>query len=311
MVTVRKTLFGVVAAAVLSLPGVAAAQEYETKVVAKNLKRPTGVAVDLRGQVYFTELPTPGVGGGDGGKNTVNVLNPKNGRIRNLTTGEPEPTNLATNFLGDVYWTCKSAGVILSLEGGRGVAQLVAGGLDKPSGMAAYPFGPALYFTEVPTPGVSGANGGRNKVYAFLEGIDLEFLLDDGDPQPSDVAVDLFGDVYWTCTSAGVIVKLSGGTTEVIARDLDRPYGIATDYMGNLYFTEVPTPGVSGAKGGKNKVSKLKLSTGAITVIDEGDPDPFDVTVEPYGSTVYWTCRSAGVIVETKLKPKPKPKPKR
>lgn len=277
--------------------GSLSAQQYTTKVVARDLERPTGVSVSLAGRVYFTELPTPGVGGGNGGRNTVNVLNPSNGRVRNLTTGEPEPTNLATNFFGDVYWTCKSAGVILSLDGGRGEPKLVANELDKPSGMAAYPLGLVQFFTEVPTPGVSGANGGRNKVYAFLEWIDREFLLDEGDPQPTDVAVDLLGNVYWTCTSAGVIVKLSGGKTEVIARGLNKPNGIATDYLGNLYFTEVPTPGVSGANGGTNKVSKLKLSTGAITVIDEGDPDPIDVTAHPDG-TVYWTCRSAGVIVE-------------
>jgi hypothetical protein len=299
MVTVRMMLFAVAA---LGLSGFAVADDYKTKVVAKNLKRPSGIAVNLHGQVYFTELPTPGVGGGAGGKNTVNVLNPNNGRVRNLTTGEPEPTNLATNVFGDVYWTCKSANVILSLDRGRGDAQLVVGGLDKPSGMAAHPFGLALFFTEVPTPAVNGAYGGRNAVYAFLEGIGREFLLDAGDPQPSDVAVDLFGNVYWTCTSAGVIVKLSGGTAEVIARDLDKPYGIATDYRGNLYFTEVPSPGVNGANGGRNKVSKLKLSTGEIAVIDEGDPDPIDVTVAPFGTTVYWTCRSAGVIVEAKRK---------
>lgn len=302
MVTARAARLMVFAAAAIGLSGVATAQEYRTKVVARDLDRPTGVSVSLRGNVYFTELPTPGVGGGAGGQNTVNVLNPNSGRIRNLTTGEPEPTNLATNFFGDVYWTCKSAGVILSLDRGRGDAQLVTAGLDKPSGMAAYPFGLAVYFTEVPTPAVNGANGGRNAVYAFLEGSGQEFLLDAGDPQPTDVAVDLFGNVYWTCTSAGVIVRLSGGTAEVIARGLDKPYGIATDYLGNLYFTEVPTPGVSGANGGQNKVSKLKLSTGEITVIDEGDPDPIDVTVEPFGTTVYWTCRSAGVIVEAKLR---------
>lgn len=302
MLTVRMVRLTVMAVATFGLSGFTLADDYKTKVVARNLKRPTGISVNLNGQVYFTELPTPGVGGGAGGTNTVNVLNPNNGRIRNLTTGEPEPTNLATNFFGDVYWTCKSAGVILSLERGRGDAKLVTGGLDKPSGIAAYPLGLALFFTEVPTPAVNGANGGRNAVYAFLEGIGQEFLLDAGDPQPSDVAVDLFGNVYWTCTSAGVIVKLSGGTTEVIARDLDKPYGIATDYRGNLYFSEVPTPGVSGANGGRNKVSMLKLGTGSVTVIDEGDPDPIDVTVEPFGTTVYWTCRSAGVIVEAKRK---------
>lgn len=283
--------------------GSASAQEFKTQVVARDLSRPTGISVSLTGRVYFTELPTPGVGGGNGGTNTVNVLNPNNGKVKNLTTGEPEPTNLAVNLFGDVYWTCKSAGVILSLEKGKGEAKLVTSELNKPSGMAAYPLGLALYFTEVPTPGVSGANGGKNAVYAFLEGVNREFLLDEGDPQPSDVAVDLFGNVYWTCTSAGVIVKLSGGTTEVIARDLDKPTGLATDYRGNLYFTEVPTPGVSGANGGTNKVSMLKLSTGAITVIDKGDPDPIDVTVAPFGTTVYWTCRSAGVIVEATRKP--------
>jgi len=210
MVTIRMVRMTLFAVATLGLSGAAAADEYKTKVVVKNLKRPTGIAVNLSRQVYFTELPTPGVGGGAGGKNTVNVLNPKNGKVRNLTTGEPEPTNLAVNLFGDVYWTCKSAGVVLSLERGRGDAGLVTGGLDNPSGMAAYPLGLAVFFTEVPTPGVSGANGGRNKV------------------------------------------------------------------------------------------SKLKLSTGSITVIDEGDPDPIDVTVAPFGTTVYWTCRSAGVIVEAK-----------
>jgi hypothetical protein len=292
----RGLIFGLFALVVsCALAGTASGQQYTTKVVARDLKRPTGISVSLSGKVYFTELPTPGVGGAAGGTNTVNVLNPNNGKIRNLATGEPEPTNLATTFCGDVYWTCKSAGVILTLE--NGAPKLVVGDLTKPTGIAAYPLGVLQFFTEVPTPGVNGANGGTNKVYAFLESANREVLLDEGDPQPSDVAVDLVGNVYWTCTSAGVIVKLSGGKVEVIARDLKSPTGLATDYLGNLYFTEVPTPGVSGAKGGTNKVSKLKISSGAITVINEGDPDPIDVTAHPDG-TVYWTCRSAGVIVE-------------
>ena len=221
--------------AVLGLTaGTAPAQSYTTKVVARNLQRPTGVSVALDGKVYFTQLPTPGVPGTRGGTNTVNVLNPKNGRIRTLTTGEPEPTNLATTFSGDVYWTCKSANVILTLEDGG--PKLVAGELDAPTGLAAYPFGALLFFTEVPTPAVGGGNGGRNKVYAFLESANREVLLDEGDPEPNDVAVDLLGNVYWSCSSAGVIVRLSGGKTDVIARGLRRPTGLATDYLGNLYL---------------------------------------------------------------------------
>jgi streptogramin lyase len=284
-------------AVVCGAVGTASAQQFTTKVVATGLKRPTGISVSLSGKVYFTELPTPGVNGPNGGTNKVSVLTPGNGKIKVLATGEPEPTNLATTFCGDVYWTCKSAGVVVTLDGGKGDPKLVVKDLDKPTGMAAYPFGGVQYYTEVPTPGVSGAKGGTNKVYAFLEGIDREVLIDEGDPQPSDVAVDLAGVVYWTCTSAGVIVKFSGGKEEVIAKDLKNPTGLATDYLGNLYFTEVPTPGVSGAKGGMNKVSKLRISTGEITLINAGDPDPIDVTAHPDG-TVYWTCRSAGVIVE-------------
>jgi hypothetical protein len=31
--------------------------------------------------------------------------------------------------------------------------------------------------------------------------------VDEGDPEPTDVAVAKNGSVYWTCTSAGVIVE--------------------------------------------------------------------------------------------------------
>ena len=276
------------------------AQTYRTSVIARDLERPTGITATLFGRLYFTELPTPGVSGADGGTNTVNQLR-ANGRVRVLTEGEPEPTNLSANLFGDIYWTCKSAGVILTLERRTTEASLLVGGLNSPSGIAAFPLGFAQFFTEVPTPGTSGANGGENKVSVYLECIGQTFVLDEGDPQPTDVAVDLFGNIYWTCTSAGVIVRLSEGEVEVIARDLKQPYGLASDLLGNLYFTEVPTPGVSGANGGTNRVSKLNVETGEITIIDEGDPDPIDVTVEPFGTTVYWTCRSAGVIVEAKL----------
>lgn len=192
--------------AVLAAVGTASAQEYTTKVVARNLKRPTGVSVSLGGQVYFTELPTPGVGGAAGGTNRVNVLNPNSGKVRNLTTGEPEPTNLATDFFGGVYWTCKSAGVILEL-GRDGKAALVQPNLDKPSGMAAYPLGLVQFFTEVPTPGVSGANGGKNKVSRLDLKTGKIAVIDEGDPDPIDVTAHPDGTVYWTCRSAGVIVE--------------------------------------------------------------------------------------------------------
>lgn len=274
-------------------------QRFRTRVIARNLERPSGIAVSGAGNVYFTQLPTPGVSGSQGGSNKVSLLRP-NGRVRDLTVGEPEPTNISVDFLGGIYWTCKSANVILEFDQMANSAMPLATGLNQPSGIAAYPFGHLQFFTEVPTPGTSGTNGGENTVKVFLEPFNLELTIDEGDPEPTDVAVDLFGNIYWTCTSAGVIVRKSNDVTSVIASGLEKPTGLATDFAGNLYFTEVPTPGVGLADGGSNTVSRLNLRTNEITVINFGDPDPIDVAVQPFGKTVYWTCRSAGVIVEAK-----------
>ncbi len=50
----------------------------------------------------------------------------------------------------------------------------------------------------------------------------------------------------------------------VVARGLDRPTGIAIQGSDELYFTELPTPGVPGPAGGRNRVSRLDLESGEI-----------------------------------------------
>jgi streptogramin lyase len=266
--------------------------EYEFRVVASGLKRPTGVAV--RGQtVFFTEVPTPGVGGGQNG---VSKLDLATGRRTRLHSGEPEPTNLAVDRGGRLYWTCKSAGVILTESSDGGEATAVLTGLAKPSGISVSPGGDEVYFTEVPTPGVPG---GDNRVSVF-DG-DRTTVLHAGEPEPTDVVVDRDGNLYWTCKSAGVILQQQSGITSVLRSGLDKPVGIALDRRGNLYWTEVPTPGVPGSQGGRNKVSRMSLATGQVSVIHAGDPEPTDVAARSNGD-VYWTCSSAGVIVEARLR---------
>jgi DNA-binding beta-propeller fold protein YncE len=126
--------------------------------------------------------------------------------------------------------------------------------------------------------------------------------LSTGEPEPSDVAVSPNGDAYWTCTTAGVILgrRASDGMVFLVVSGLEDPIGIALDHQGrHLYFTEVPTPGMAGSQGGRNRVSVLDLQTGELQIVDEGDPEPRDVTVAPNGRA-YWTCTSAGVIVEAR-----------
>ncbi|MHC4909523.1 MAG: Vgb family protein [Planctomycetota bacterium] len=269
------------------------AQSYELEVVADGLNQPTGIAVQGGQKVYFTEVPTPGMPGSEGGMNAVNLLQVASGQIDVLSMGEPEPVNLA---LGDnsVYWTCRTAGVILERHPNGSIAPLLTG-LDQPTGLAADRDG-NVYFTQLPTPGVPGSEGGMNTVNVW-DG-ETNSVLSMGEPEPADIAVDRHGTLYWTCRTAGVILyREPGGEPQLLLDGLNQPVGIAVDHRGeNLYFTEVPTPGVPGAKGGENAVWTLDLASGELTMINVGDPEPTDVAVARNGD-VFWTCTSAGVIV--------------
>jgi hypothetical protein len=123
-----------------------------------------------------------------------------------LSQGEPEPADIAASGDGVLYWTCKTAGVILTRDE-AGVISLLLSGLDNPVGIALDDQRDLLYWTEVPTPGMSGANGGRNKVWEYNLRTGLKTLVNSGDPEPTDIAVAANGRIYWTCTSAGVIVE--------------------------------------------------------------------------------------------------------
>ncbi|MFN2446646.1 MAG: hypothetical protein ABR606_13810 [Vicinamibacterales bacterium] len=122
-----------------------------------------------------------------------------------ISMGEPEPTDVVVARSGDLYWTCKAAGVILKRSGG--VTTLLRAGLDSPSGIAIDHRGEVLYFTEVPTPGVPGTMGGRNRIRALHLATGELRSVHVGDPEPTDVAVARNGNLYWTCTVAGVIVE--------------------------------------------------------------------------------------------------------
>ncbi len=273
------------------------AQNYETRVVASGLNRPAGITVQGSRTLYITQLPTPALSGSRGGSNTVDRIRLGSGKMTNLTTGEPEPTNLALDKKGNLYWTCKSAGVILE-RNHKGEVTPFLRGLARPSGISVDRWG-SVYFTLVPTPGVSGRNGGTNTVNVS-DGQTIVNLTT-GEPEPTDIVVSRCGTSYWTCKSAGVILQRTAeGVVSLLMNGLNKPTGIALDdRRGRLYWTEVPTPGMSGRNGGSNRVLSLDLDTHEVEVVDEGDPEPTDIAVAANGS-VFWTCSSAGVIVQAR-----------
>lgn len=270
--------------------GFAQQPRYRFSVVASDLDHPVGITAEGSETLYFTLVPTPGVGGGANG---VAALDLETRAVTMLHEGEPEPTNITVDNRGDLYWTCKSAGVILKRTE-EGTTSLFLDGLEEPSGISIGKTG-NVYFTEIPAPGVPNAG---NRV-SVTDG-NTKVILHQGEPEPSDIVVSRDGSLYWTCKTAGVILARVQGQTSVLVDGLHAPMGIALDHKGEtLYFTEVPTPGIPGSAGGRNRVSSLDLATGAVTIIHEGDPEPTDVTVARNGN-VYWTCTSAGVIVEAK-----------
>src|SRR2546430_9208709 len=136
---------GLVAAASASV------QEYELRIVASGLSRPVGIAVDGENRLVFTQVPTPGV---PAGMNGVFRLDLESNEMTTLHLGEPEPTNVALDANGDVYWTCKSAGVILKQDP-EGNTAFFLRNLERPTGIGLDRDG-LVYFTEVPSPGVPG-----------------------------------------------------------------------------------------------------------------------------------------------------------
>jgi hypothetical protein len=171
-----------------------------TFTLLSGLERPIGISVGRRGTIFFTEVPMPGVPGGD---NRVVAFDGTSKTV--LHMGEPEPVDVVVARNGDLYWTCRTAGVILKQS--QGETRVLLDGLDHPVGLALDHKGERLFFTEVPTPGLAGRDGGRNQVSELNLRSGETRLVHAGDPEPTDVAVARNGNVYWTCTSAGVIVE--------------------------------------------------------------------------------------------------------
>ena len=63
-----------------------------------------------------------------------------------------------------------------------------------------------LYYSEVPE---RGAPGGENTVKRLDLRSKDSSLISQGEPYPINIALDRRGNIYWTCNTAGVILKYS------------------------------------------------------------------------------------------------------
>ena len=237
-----------------------------------------GLAVGPDGTLFITVRgAAPSAGG-------LAVLDTGTGGLQLLQSGLQTPGYPSVDAAGRVVWPDRASGrMLVDSRPGTAPAVLPAA-LDAPGSVAADGRG-RLYFTSAGT-AVGVVEGARTTV------------LRSGEPAPADVAVSASGDLYWTGSAAGVIMRLGAdGTTQVVASGLNAPTGLGLSADGStLYFTEVPTPGLTAAQGGHNLVRAVDLASGHVRTVAQGGADPFDVAATSDGR-VYWTSSASSTLV--------------
>jgi len=211
-----------------------------------SLNQPLSVAVDGKGNLFFTDLNTVFRFDTATGGLTIAA---GNGMFGSGGGGGPAtsaqlsmPSGIAVDSAGNLY--ISDSGHYRIRKVSNGVVTTVAG-----NGM----------------PGFSGDNGAATSAELF---------------DPSGVAVDSTGDLYIADTGNGRIRKVSNGVITTVAGNgnhgdlgddgpatsaqLSVPQGVAVDSAGNLYI----------ADGNNNRVRKV--SNGVITTLTGGGRNPGD-----------------------------------
>jgi hypothetical protein len=280
-----------VSALLLAALGAEAGGDVRSRVVASGLGRPTAI-VAPGGDVLLVGLQPAKPTSSEQG--SVAELDVEVGDLVLRYSGPLAPAHVAVDHDGNLYWTSRSGGAIWRQDAENGTVRRLASGLHLPSGIAVDSEG-RVYFTE----GSGNESEGLSGNVSMLDGREAT-VLRASEAEPADLAVGKGGDLYWTNATAGTIAHLAtDGTLEIVLAGLDRPQGLALDEARDrLYFTEVPTPGLTGSGGGRNTVNALDLATRERTVLHRGDSEPADVAVSPSG-LVYWISSRTGQVFES------------
>jgi len=287
---------------------------------------PNNVAVDFAGNFAYIV---------DSGLQRIIRVNQSTGKITVIAGGgvdgnpdnEDLATSLALNALedvavdaaGNVYFTDSGLGLVIRVDNATGEITVIAGGggdmmpddgdpptsltLDTPEGIAVDATG-NVYFTDsglglvirvdVDEDEVTGdiVTGNTN----VIAGGGGDTVPDDGDPAtsltldtPEGIAVDAAGNVYFTDSGLGRVIRVDNATGEITviaggggdtvpddgdpatSLTLDTLEGVAVDAAGNVYFTD----------SGLERIIRVDKVTDSITVIAgggaDGSPDDNDL----------------------------------
>ena len=268
-------------------PAQPATTPYAYRIAASGLTSPTGLALAGDESLILAQKPAAPADA------SLARLDLKTGQLTQLGTGPAVLSGFAANRAGRLYWMDGSKGSLMTQDSRNGAPAVLHTGGILPATTIAVDAEDRVYIA-----GAAPTLTGSDVAAVFVMGNLSSTTPDSGGPAKTALAAASTGDLYWTSNQDGVIYhRAKNGAGNVVVSGLNHPQAIALDPSEDiLYFTEVPTPGVSGEAGGLNTVNALDLATLKRTVIHQGDPQPAGIAVAANGN-IYWTSASRGLVM--------------
>ena len=260
---------------------------YTYRVAASGLTSPSSLALAGDGSLVLAQKPAAPLDA------SLAKLDLKTGQMTQLGTGPAVLSGFAANRAGRLYWVDGSKGSLMTQDSRNGAPTVLHAGGILPATTIAVDAEDRVYIA-----GATPTFTGSDVAAVFVMGNTASTIPDSGGPVKTALAAASTGDLYWTSNQDGVIYhRAKNGSGNVVVSGLNHPQAIALDPAEDiLYFTEVPTPGVSGDTGGRNTVNAIDLATLKRTVIHQGDPQPAGIAVASNGN-IYWTSASRGLVM--------------
>jgi DNA-binding beta-propeller fold protein YncE len=263
---------------------------------------PTGVAVDVSGNVYIadaeddaikewvkatgnvTTLISTGLSIPSGvavdGSGNLYIADKYNNAVEEwvqatntlntlVSTGLYHPQGVALDASGNVYVTDSNNTVQEWISATNTVTILISSGLSSPAGVAVDRSG-----------NVYVGDYGHNAVKEWLNATGTVTTLVSLSSSPAGVAVDASGNVYIADYFGPTIkewVKATGNVNTLVSTGLLDPFGVALDVSGNVYIADEDT---------NNITEWLKATSHVTTLVSTPLISPYSVAVDS-GGNVY------------------------